>query len=1008
MASSVLFHAESTGCLGVNEDTTVADDTDALIIEKRVVPRRSESGMRGRESWRKTRDRAFRDPERAVETLTPYASLHLNVIEAVGLLPADVLGAADPYVQVFVNDVLQETSTHRTFTLEPSWNWDVSVDIWSPFTIVRVQVTDWDFVTSDDMMGFVEFCVADLGPGTCECGHVFEDDATQQCQECRKAHPAMAGWFELRRPEKLVGRARQRFRRHRRLRDDLVHTEVVQDDAQLTPTSKMLGRLRGYTNEVGTAMGFDVSTLCEGVGVSPFPALQPQPFHGATLPGKLLCPQGHCMKIVKPAPMAGLVHTRCCDVCGEVLGRSQPRRQCKACDYDACTRCAEKALHTQGQGQIVPGAYSISAGGGGLLCPQGHCMDYIALGPMEGFATTRLCDVCGEVIIRPQSRNRCKTCDVDVCNRCTEKAFAAQFPDDPIHGPYADTTAGGCSSWPRQMPAGAGDATATANPCLADKDSMKIACSSTVRPATSFAHDDRQLAKKYRSRATRIRQRTQRTVSMIGFGQYVSYMPVAHRPRPLSPHRGRSPHRARSVPCGISRHPHFASSANAVTSKLNGQQEQQQQHGHRLTADNIYEVVQQSVHNVHIPHIPHIPFLGSHKTEPTKSEVPAQRFQANAGEIHMSLVYEVLETNPHDDWYACCLPKPEFHDSEDKKQPDMYDVFQDGLHIKRLLLDQFLVRLLCICNFVSFWKSKGLTGSILAWWWVCCLHPFFFLPSLPIWFAVWLGLLRTKAIRERILFHPSSASLDDEGFVKVASLGDSRRMAEWVHRVVIQEGWTVSPKDVEFRRYASLVFRDKRPLVSFVELKEDLAKQQWVAKGIYSRGKHLASSAKANFAEKAPETSVGQWITDTVMNLPGKVGLMPHSIERAKESVEDSLEDVRRGLDDCKVFIEFLVVPSAKVVTQSAAVSKVIYRWCACMSGILFGFEVFVRSSLGWMLSLGATVLWLALGTIALSTHGSLFCCLKTWVQASSRLRELEQRRKDGASPSTWAFFSYK
>ena len=75
---------------------------------------------------------------------------------------------------------------------------------------MTLRVVDKDYVTKDDPIGFVEFCVADLQPN----GSVVR------------------GWLELRKMEHFTGTAKRRFLKHRRRRDDNFDEE---DDVQTTP-----------------------------------------------------------------------------------------------------------------------------------------------------------------------------------------------------------------------------------------------------------------------------------------------------------------------------------------------------------------------------------------------------------------------------------------------------------------------------------------------------------------------------------------------------------------------------------------------------------------------------------------------------------------------------------------------------------------------------------------------------------------------------------------------------
>eukprot|EP00434_Breviolum_minutum_P031146 symbB.v1.2.027545.t1/scaffold2835.1/size69263/2 len=133
-----------------------------------------------------------------LETVGPYARLHLTVHRASKLLAQDICGTSDPYVEVYVNDVKQGQSRHVNFTLNPQWNYSEVVDIWSPFSIITLRIVDWDRVSKDDPIGFVDFCVADLEPnGT-----------------------GVRGWLEVRKMKHMATTAKKRFLEHRRLRDD--------------------------------------------------------------------------------------------------------------------------------------------------------------------------------------------------------------------------------------------------------------------------------------------------------------------------------------------------------------------------------------------------------------------------------------------------------------------------------------------------------------------------------------------------------------------------------------------------------------------------------------------------------------------------------------------------------------------------------------------------------------------------------------------------------------------
>lgn len=111
-----------------------------------------------------------------------------------------------------------------------------------------------------------------------------------------------------------------------------------------------------------------------------------------------------------------------------------------------------------------------------------------------------------------------------------------------------------------------------------------------------------------------------------------------------------------------------------------------------------------------------------------------------------------------------------------------------------------------------------------------------FLPSFPLWFAIWLHLIRHDGgkLGLEILATGATASLDNVGFKRVAALGSTRQMMRFVERV-IQEVLHASIKDdVEFYTFAALAFRDRLPVFGsqtgnhFGELENALRQCKWI------------------------------------------------------------------------------------------------------------------------------------------------------------------------------------
>jgi len=148
---------------------------------------------------------------RNVETMEPFATLHLSVARARRLQPCVFSFASEFFIQVFVNDVLKAHSQPVLAGSRPEWNFETALEIYSPFTIVRVAVSECN-LRVQGTEGFVEFRAGDLEPNA----------------------KRVSGWFELRPQVKLEGKADARLAVHRRMRDSAVASAVEASELHMS------------------------------------------------------------------------------------------------------------------------------------------------------------------------------------------------------------------------------------------------------------------------------------------------------------------------------------------------------------------------------------------------------------------------------------------------------------------------------------------------------------------------------------------------------------------------------------------------------------------------------------------------------------------------------------------------------------------------------------------------------------------------------------------------------
>jgi len=155
---------------------------------------------REQDDFRSNRWRCIRNPKHAAETLGPCARLDLTVVSARGLVAWTQYHSFEapsrPYVKVFLNDKLAfETAPVRTSNLR--WDYRNTVDFAVLTSMIRLEVVDYDRITHQEGVGFVEFCVGEL-----------------------PWNEMVDGWLELRLYDRLERTSEHRYRAHLESRDD--------------------------------------------------------------------------------------------------------------------------------------------------------------------------------------------------------------------------------------------------------------------------------------------------------------------------------------------------------------------------------------------------------------------------------------------------------------------------------------------------------------------------------------------------------------------------------------------------------------------------------------------------------------------------------------------------------------------------------------------------------------------------------------------------------------------
>jgi len=211
-----------SGAVGDRFQRFMSKDEKTALLKKKVQEK---------DDFERKRKRCITNPDRAYETLGPYAQLELVIQCGRDLTPRDSWTGSitlDPAVHVYVDDVKLTKKHQRTMvvrgTTAPLWQHKMVIDIVSPMSMVRLQVIDDQVSTKIDQC-FVEFCVGDI-----------------------PYNKMLAGWLELRHQDLLKNNSLVRYSSHCAMRED--ELGIAKEDAGALATKASNSKVKSNVSSV--------------------------------------------------------------------------------------------------------------------------------------------------------------------------------------------------------------------------------------------------------------------------------------------------------------------------------------------------------------------------------------------------------------------------------------------------------------------------------------------------------------------------------------------------------------------------------------------------------------------------------------------------------------------------------------------------------------------------------------------------------------------------------------
>uniref|UniRef100_A0A7S2LGU8 Uncharacterized protein n=1 Tax=Zooxanthella nutricula TaxID=1333877 RepID=A0A7S2LGU8_9DINO len=414
-----------------------------------------------------------------------------------------------------------------------------------------------------------------------------------------------------------------------------------------------------------------------------------------------------------------------------------------------------------------------------------------------------------------------------------------------------------------------------------------------------------------------------------------------------------------------------------------------------------------------------------------KSIINGEDERPNAGEVRLCL-HVSAAAEEHDEWFAFCFPRPIF-EVFPSHVVNFEDIYRDIVSIVELLRE-FLQAVSCILVYIVSWRFVPLSAVVLVWMWCACTWPAYVLPTIWLWLALFLGLLRNDAWQAAMLVHARNAHLNDEGLRSMARFDDPGRMEIWLMRVIAAMGRGVSHAG-RVHELASLLVRDGKPVMDFKDLVANLSAQPWLYHPSGRRRCHAGHTLAFLGAAPSDQTwrcqsplgcrkfvdridraqlrvchyhcrTCGHSLCETCvaritrpplwMGVPAE--MIPDHLEVALAHIEEPLGRCRTSLELASRLAS-LPFQNTELGTRAACTVYV-----ACAVAMLACFLV-AWTPVGSLLHFGWRCGLVAACSASFLTHLPVFMKLPVYVRASHDFGISQHRRSMGPLSLRWAFF---
>jgi len=201
--------------------------------------------------------------------------------------------------------------------------------------------------------------------------------------------------------------------------------------------------------------------------------------------------------------------------------------------------------------------------------------------------------------------------------------------------------------------------------------------------------------------------------------------------------------------------------------------------------------------------------------------------EEEVGAVFLDLTLNILSGDLKDEWYAHCLPEPEFERypqtgfKRSREPMQAQIVFDKCVQIQNSLLFGFIGPVIGCGSYIFRWQEPALSGGVLSTCVFLCFFPRFFWPAVFAMVGIFLLLLKSPERRINMSSNPRTVELTDRGYSLCARTAGPDGLTTFLERAIYRMGGKVLDRS-GLHSFSVASIQDGLPVTTYADLKRQL------------------------------------------------------------------------------------------------------------------------------------------------------------------------------------------